>query len=279
MSGIYIYIYVLIVLPIGWLHITYHLFREPEPIIDLIWLPQARYAKILGSAVNPVLREGNSDRRAAVPVKEHLGRRSRRFAVDNSPWRNGIFLRGWGLWMVGGIQLGPSKFKMVYNVKYYGTSQFFKWRFFFHGDVLAYGGVCEAILEGLFVATVKLPTQLTKWLPLLFMSRQVVLDFCCWYCLIRKKIPSHKPTNSLMWINQWLSCPNLKAMIMLVVSFCWMPTSNIPEDEPWRWTVFTVFGWVAPPPRFGLIISDPWHLHSCHEFHGINPCVNITMDP
>ncbi|NNE01113.1 MAG: NADP-dependent isocitrate dehydrogenase, partial [Pirellulaceae bacterium] len=29
-----------------------------------------RYAKILGSAVNPVLREGNSDRRVAAPVKE-----------------------------------------------------------------------------------------------------------------------------------------------------------------------------------------------------------------
>ena len=30
---------------------------------------QARYAKALGSAVNPVLREGNSDRRAPLPVK------------------------------------------------------------------------------------------------------------------------------------------------------------------------------------------------------------------
>ncbi len=30
---------------------------------------QARFAKVLGSAVNPVLREGNSDRRAAVSVK------------------------------------------------------------------------------------------------------------------------------------------------------------------------------------------------------------------
>lgn len=30
-----------------------------------------RYAKILGSAVNPVLREGNSDRRVAAPVKEY----------------------------------------------------------------------------------------------------------------------------------------------------------------------------------------------------------------
>lgn len=36
---------------------------------------QQRYAKILGSAVNPVLREGNSDRRVAQPVKE--------FAQDN----------------------------------------------------------------------------------------------------------------------------------------------------------------------------------------------------
>ena len=32
---------------------------------------KARYAKILGSAVNPVLREGNSDRRVAAPVKEY----------------------------------------------------------------------------------------------------------------------------------------------------------------------------------------------------------------
>ncbi len=31
---------------------------------------KARYGKVLGSAVNPVLREGNSDRRAAVAVKE-----------------------------------------------------------------------------------------------------------------------------------------------------------------------------------------------------------------
>lgn len=32
---------------------------------------KARYAKVMGSAVNPVLREGNSDRRAAPPVKKH----------------------------------------------------------------------------------------------------------------------------------------------------------------------------------------------------------------
>src|SRR5678815_728423 len=32
---------------------------------------KARYAKVLGSAVNPVLREGNSDRRVATAVKEY----------------------------------------------------------------------------------------------------------------------------------------------------------------------------------------------------------------
>ena len=32
---------------------------------------KSRYAKVLGSAVNPVLREGNSDRRVAAPVKEY----------------------------------------------------------------------------------------------------------------------------------------------------------------------------------------------------------------
>merc|ERR1712227_456201 len=35
---------------------------------------KATYAKVLGSAVNPVLREGNSDRRAAPPVKENAAR-------------------------------------------------------------------------------------------------------------------------------------------------------------------------------------------------------------
>merc|ERR1719469_1349755 len=35
---------------------------------------KARYSKALGSSVNPVLREGNSDRRAAVPVKEYAFR-------------------------------------------------------------------------------------------------------------------------------------------------------------------------------------------------------------
>lgn len=39
--------------------------NEKEKVIH------SRYAKVLGSAVNPVLREGNSDRRVAAPVKNY----------------------------------------------------------------------------------------------------------------------------------------------------------------------------------------------------------------
>ncbi|MDP7302622.1 MAG: NADP-dependent isocitrate dehydrogenase, partial [Pirellulaceae bacterium] len=42
-----------------------------EPQNDTQKAIRARYGKILGSAVNPVLREGNSDRRVAAPVKEY----------------------------------------------------------------------------------------------------------------------------------------------------------------------------------------------------------------
>ena len=42
-----------------------------EPSTDEEQAIRARYAKVLGSAVNPVLREGNSDRRVAGPVKEY----------------------------------------------------------------------------------------------------------------------------------------------------------------------------------------------------------------
>ena len=42
-----------------------------EPKNDSEQDVKARYAKVLGSAVNPVLREGNSDRRVAGPVKEY----------------------------------------------------------------------------------------------------------------------------------------------------------------------------------------------------------------
>jgi isocitrate dehydrogenase len=46
---------------------------------------KARYAKVLGSAVNPVLREGNSDRRVAKPVKEYAMNNPHRM----SQWNKG----------------------------------------------------------------------------------------------------------------------------------------------------------------------------------------------
>ncbi|MEY2854075.1 MAG: isocitrate dehydrogenase, partial [Pseudomonadota bacterium] len=42
-----------------------------EPKTDEEKAIRARYGKVLGSAVNPVLREGNSDRRASPAVKEY----------------------------------------------------------------------------------------------------------------------------------------------------------------------------------------------------------------
>ncbi len=53
-----------------------------EPKNDEEKAIRARYAKVLGSAVNPVLREGNSDRRAAASVKSY---------AQNNPHR----LRAW----------------------------------------------------------------------------------------------------------------------------------------------------------------------------------------
>jgi isocitrate dehydrogenase len=45
---------------------------------------KARYAKVLGSAVNPVLREGNSDRRVADPVKEYAQKHPHSMGVWSS---------------------------------------------------------------------------------------------------------------------------------------------------------------------------------------------------
>ena len=60
---------------------------------------KARYAKVLGSAVNPVLREGNSDRRAAVPVKESPGRSLGVGRWLHSPHtRPGEHIRVFSLW-------------------------------------------------------------------------------------------------------------------------------------------------------------------------------------
>ena len=52
-----------------------HGFNVPnypaEPANEAEAAIKAKYGKVLGSAVNPVLREGNSDRRVAAPVKEY----------------------------------------------------------------------------------------------------------------------------------------------------------------------------------------------------------------
>ncbi len=42
-----------------------------EPVTDTDREINVRYSRVLGSAVNPVLREGNSDRRVAAPVKQY----------------------------------------------------------------------------------------------------------------------------------------------------------------------------------------------------------------
>ena len=53
-----------------------------EPGNDAEKALQARFAKVLGSAVNPVLREGNSDRRAATSVKTFAQRNPHRMMKD-----------------------------------------------------------------------------------------------------------------------------------------------------------------------------------------------------
>ena len=53
-----------------------------EPKTDAEKELQARYAKVLGSAVNPVLREGNSDRRAAASVKQFGQKNPHRLMKD-----------------------------------------------------------------------------------------------------------------------------------------------------------------------------------------------------
>ncbi|MBU8869528.1 MAG: NADP-dependent isocitrate dehydrogenase [Gemmatimonadales bacterium] len=53
-----------------------------EPQNDEEKALQARFAKVLGSAVNPVLREGNADRRAAVSVKKFAQKNPHKMMKD-----------------------------------------------------------------------------------------------------------------------------------------------------------------------------------------------------
>lgn len=55
-----------------------------EPANDAEKEIKARYSKVLGSAVNPVLREGNSDRRVAGPVKEYAQKHPHSMGVWSS---------------------------------------------------------------------------------------------------------------------------------------------------------------------------------------------------
>ncbi len=61
----------------------YNIPDYPEnPETDADKAVQERYTKVLGSAVNPVLREGNSDRRAATSVKQHGQKNPHRMMQD-----------------------------------------------------------------------------------------------------------------------------------------------------------------------------------------------------
>ena len=52
-----------------------------DPQTNVEWDIHTRYQKVLGSAVNPVLREGNSDRRVAVPVKAYAQKNPHRMGL------------------------------------------------------------------------------------------------------------------------------------------------------------------------------------------------------
>jgi len=55
-----------------------------DPKTDAEKAIKEKYSKVLGSAVNPVLREGNSDRRAAGPVKNY----AKKFPHKMGPWKS-----------------------------------------------------------------------------------------------------------------------------------------------------------------------------------------------
>ena len=61
-----------------------------EPKNEAETLVKARYAKVLGSAVNPVLREGNSDRRVAEAVKKYAQKNPHRVGVWSKDSRSHV---------------------------------------------------------------------------------------------------------------------------------------------------------------------------------------------
>ena len=61
-----------------------------EPADDEERAIQARYATVLGSAVNPVLREGNSDRRVAEPVKAYAQKNPHKMGIWSKACRTHV---------------------------------------------------------------------------------------------------------------------------------------------------------------------------------------------
>lgn len=61
-----------------------------EPADDEECAIQARYATVLGSAVNPVLREGNSDRRVAAPVKAYAQKNPHKMGIWSKACRTHV---------------------------------------------------------------------------------------------------------------------------------------------------------------------------------------------
>ena len=57
---------------------------------------QKRYQKIAGSAVNPVLREGNSDRRVAAPVKAYAQKNPHRMGLWSKASRTHVAHMSYG---------------------------------------------------------------------------------------------------------------------------------------------------------------------------------------
>ncbi|KAL3772749.1 hypothetical protein ACHAWO_004111 [Cyclotella atomus] len=61
-----------------------------EPVDDEERAIKARYATVLGSAVNPVLREGNSDRRVAAPVKAYAQKNPHKMGIWSKACRTHV---------------------------------------------------------------------------------------------------------------------------------------------------------------------------------------------
>ena len=78
-----------------------------EPKNDAEKELQARYAKVLGSAVNPVLRQGNSDRRAPVSVKQYAKKYPKSMGLPLGEWSSDS--KSHVAYMAGGDFYGSEK--------------------------------------------------------------------------------------------------------------------------------------------------------------------------